>query len=145
MAQPKRDSRRTGLKLTPLRLKCTTERIIDVENIGACVTFQKGLERGLRHEVGRFVDSFSFVLRINKISRYTSPPPPRGKSPDDRSSSPQCVNLSYLYKHIHGYKLTASTRTHTASHAHPLTHMGLVTYSQNSLPPATESERNESL
>lgn len=45
------------------------------------------------------------------------------KSPDNRSSSAQCVHLSYLYKHIRGYKHTAYT--HTQAHIYNHSHTGL--------------------
>ena len=81
-----------------------------------------------------------FVNFANGISCYRSPSPlekKKKKSPDNRSSSPQCVNRSYLYKHL-------QTQTFSHAHAHTHTHMhtGLGKYSQNSLPQAAENEKS---
>lgn len=63
---------------------------------------------------------FFFVNFANGISCYTSLPSPfekkKKKSPDNRSSSPQCVNLSYLYKDLQGYKHTSCTHTGVQTH-----------------------------
>ena len=102
------------------------------------------LERELRHEVGRFlVVFFSLMLQRTELAVTHPLSPPSRKEP--RLIGPPVHSVSTFHTCTNTYKATNSaaytpTHTHTASHAHPLAHMGLVTSSQNSLPPVTESE-----